>query len=81
MYANRQRERTQASWALSKWLRYWTVTRENRTMASKSTGDPAIDALYKFGKGRVEFVDVPELGFVMIDGVGAPEGESFAGAL
>jgi hypothetical protein len=50
-------------------------------MASKSTGDPAIDALYKVGKGRVEFVDVPELGFVMIDGVGAPDGESFAGAL
>jgi len=50
-------------------------------MAMKATGDPVIDALYKVRKGQVEFVDVPELGFVMIDGGGAPGGESFTDAL
>jgi len=28
----------------------------------KSTGDPLIDALYSVRKGKVEYVDVPELG-------------------
>jgi len=51
------------------------------TMAMKSTGDPLIDALYRVRKGRVEFVDVPELGFVMIDGGGAPGGQAFTDAL
>jgi hypothetical protein len=46
-------------------------------MATKSTGDPLIDALYKVRKGQVDFVDVPELGFAAIDGVGAPGGEGF----
>lgn len=50
-------------------------------MAAKSTGDPSIDRLYRVAKGRVEFVDVPELGFVMIDGGGAPGGEAFTSAL
>jgi hypothetical protein len=50
-------------------------------VATKSTGDPSIDALYKVRKGKVEFVEVPELGFVLIDGVGAPGGPAFAEAL
>jgi hypothetical protein len=35
-------------------------------VATKSTGGPSVDALYTVGKGKVEFVDVPEFGFVMI---------------
>lgn len=46
-----------------------------------STGDPSVDALFKVRKGTVEFVDVPELGFVMIDGSGAPGGPAFTDAL
>jgi len=44
----------------------------------KGTGDPSIDALYMVGKGKVEFVDVPELGFVAIDGDGAPGDDAFS---
>ena len=47
----------------------------------KTTGDALIDSLYKGRKGRVDFVDVPELGFVMIDGAGAPGGDSFTAAV
>jgi hypothetical protein len=43
-------------------------------MVTKSAVGSPIDALYKVRKGKVEFVDVPELGFVMVDGVGAPGG-------
>ena len=43
----------------------------------KSTGDPLIDALYNVRKGKVELVDVPELGFLVIDGAGDPAGEAF----
>jgi len=50
-------------------------------MAMKSTGDPSIDALYTVGKGKVEFVEVPELGFVAIDGDGAPGDDAFSNAL
>ncbi|HEX7443568.1 MAG TPA: hypothetical protein VF320_06760 [Acidimicrobiales bacterium] len=50
-------------------------------MATKTTGDASIDALYRGRKGRVDFVEVPELGFVMVDGVGAPDGEAFTEAL
>ena len=46
-----------------------------------STGDPRIDALYRARKAMVEFVDVPELAFVMVDGAGAPDGDTFANAL
>ena len=46
-----------------------------------STGDPLIDALYKLSKGKVAFVDVPELAFVAIDGEGAPDGDVFNSAL
>ena len=46
-----------------------------------STGDPLIDPLYRGRQGCVEFVDVPELGFVVVDGSGAPGGAAFADAL
>jgi len=47
----------------------------------KSTGDPLIDALYSVRKGKVEYVDVPELGFLVIDGRGDPGGEAFNDAI
>ena len=47
----------------------------------KSTGDPLIDALYGVRKGTVDFVDVPELGFLVMDGVGDPGAEAFADAI
>ena len=40
-----------------------------------------IDALYLGHSGRADFVDVPKLGFVMIDSVGAPGGPAFTDAL
>ncbi|MEI8080426.1 MAG: GyrI-like domain-containing protein [Actinomycetes bacterium] len=50
-------------------------------MATKSTGDPVVDALYKVRKGKVEFVDVPELAFATVVGGGAPGGDDFHDAL
>ncbi len=50
-------------------------------MATKRSGNPLVDALYKVRKGEVDFVDVPEFGFVMTDGSGAPGGAAFAEAL
>jgi hypothetical protein len=50
-------------------------------MATKSTGNVVIDALYAARKGRVDFVDVPELGFVVVDGRGEPGGDAFSLAL
>ena len=50
-------------------------------MAMKATGFPEIDALYKVRKGKVEFVNVPEFGFVMVDGGGAPDDKAFADAI
>ena len=50
-------------------------------MSTKSTGDPAVDALYAPRRGRVEFVEVPELGFLMIDGAGAPGDDAFTDAI
>ena len=50
-------------------------------MAMKTTGFPEVDALYKVRKGTVEFVDVPEFGFVMADGGGGPDGQAFADAI
>lgn len=47
----------------------------------KSTGDLMIDALYSVRKGKVELVDVPELGYLVIDGVGDPNGEAFDDAI
>jgi hypothetical protein len=50
-------------------------------MATKSTGDPVIDALYRAAKDTVEFIDVPALGYLVIDGEGAPGGDAFANAV
>ena len=50
-------------------------------MSTKSTGDPVVDGLYTVRKGMVEFVDVPEFGFVAVDGEGAPGGQGFTDAL
>jgi hypothetical protein len=40
-----------------------------------------LDALYRVRKGEFALVDVPELGYVMIEGAGPPEGGDFAAAL
>jgi hypothetical protein len=40
-----------------------------------------IGGLYKAHRGTVQFVDVPELTFVAVDGQGAPEGQAFAEAV
>lgn len=45
------------------------------------TGDPTLDVLYSPKKGAVSFVDVPEVGALVISGRGAPEGPSFAEAV
>jgi len=45
------------------------------------TGTGSLDALYKVRKNAVDFVDVPELGYVMVDGEGAPGGTGFQEAL
>jgi hypothetical protein len=50
-------------------------------MGPTATGDPALDALYKVRRGSVAFVDVPELGFAMIDGRGGPDDTAFANAI
>jgi hypothetical protein len=47
----------------------------------KSTGDPTIDLLYDVRKGEVEFVEVPELGFLVLDGAGDPSGDAFRDAI
>jgi len=47
----------------------------------KATGFPEVDALYKVHKGKVEFVDVPELAFVVVDGGGSPDGRAFSDAI
>ena len=47
----------------------------------KSTGDSRIDALYSTRKGKVDLVDVPECGFLVIDGEGDPSGEAFQDAI
>lgn len=38
---------------------------------------PSIEALYEVRKGKVEFIDVPELGFLVIEGAEPPAGEAF----
>ncbi|TYB40139.1 hypothetical protein [Actinomadura chibensis] len=44
-------------------------------------GLPAeLASLYRVRKGAFDIVDVPELGYLMIDGRGAPGGEAFAAA-
>jgi hypothetical protein len=46
-----------------------------------STVAPQVDSLYRVRKGAVEFVDVPELGYLMVDGTGAPGGTRFQAAV
>lgn len=46
-----------------------------------TTRTPALDALYKGRKGKVDFVEVPELGYLVVAGRGAPDGEEFAAAV
>lgn len=41
----------------------------------------SVDTLYKPRRDRVEFIDVPELAFVVVPGRGAPEGPDFADAI
>lgn len=48
---------------------------------SRSTGDASIDALYTARQRTVDFVDVPELGLLVLDGHGAPESEAFTEAV
>lgn len=50
-------------------------------MTMTATGHEAIDALYKARKGHVDFIDVPELGFAIVDGTGEPGGASYTEAL
>ncbi len=47
--------------------------------ARAQIGQP--DALYRVRKGVVEMVDVPRLGYVLVDGSGPPGGERFTAAL
>jgi hypothetical protein len=39
------------------------------------------EALYKVRKGAVDFVDVPDLGYLVVEGRGAPDGPEFADAV
>jgi hypothetical protein len=41
----------------------------------------SFESLIKVGKGAVELVDVPEFGFAVVTGSGAPEGTEFTQAL
>jgi len=41
----------------------------------------SLEALYKVRKGAVDIIDVPELGYVMVDGLGAPNSDEFADAV
>jgi len=47
-------------------------------MATRRTGDPVVDAVYAARARQVDFVDVPELGFVVVDGSGHPGGDAFS---
>ena len=48
-------------------------------MTGITTFDPS--TLLHTHKGAVDIIDVPELGYAMVDGAGAPEGPTFAEAL
>ena len=39
------------------------------------------DALYKVRRGAVDIVDVPDLGYLAVEGTGAPDGPDFAAAV
>jgi hypothetical protein len=40
-----------------------------------------VSSLYRVRRGDVNIVDVPELGYVLVDGAGPPDGAEFAAAL
>jgi hypothetical protein len=40
-----------------------------------------VEALYQVRKGVVDLVDVPNLGYLAIDGSGGPDGAEFADAV
>jgi len=50
-------------------------------VAKLATGDAEVDALYTARQGRVDIVDVPDFGFLMVDGEGGPEGPAFDQAI
>jgi hypothetical protein len=50
-----------------------------RGVVTTTSLDPA--ALYRVRKDRIDFVDVPELGYFAVDGAGAPEAGDFAAAI
>jgi len=50
-------------------------------MSTGNTGNPAVDALFAVRRGRVDVVDVPEFGFAVVEGFGAPESPAFAEAV
>lgn len=52
--------------------------RDHDGVARTTTG---IDALYRGRKGVVEIIDVPDLGYVVVAGRGAPEGPEFTEAV
>jgi hypothetical protein len=45
-----------------------------------TTTASAVDTLYRPRRGKVEFVDVPEMAFLVVPGRGAPDGLEFAAA-
>ena len=45
------------------------------------TTTASVQTLYTVRAGQVQTVDVPELGFVLVEGTGAPESAAFAEAL
>lgn len=46
-----------------------------------TTTAPTLTALYRAHHDRVDFLDVPELGYLVVPGAGAPEGTEFAEAI
>ncbi len=46
-----------------------------------TTTAPTLESLYRARKGKVDFLDVPEHGYVIVPGTGAPEGPAFAQAV
>lgn len=45
------------------------------------TTTKTVESLYRVHAGRVDFVDVPELGYVVVDGAGAPQASGFQEAM
>lgn len=46
-----------------------------------TTTAQAPDALYRVRKGRIDFVDVPDLGYLIVPGAGAPASTEFSDAV